>query len=338
MPSSNSPVTFLLPDLHALTPFKGGFNPNHDRFQYERAERNALYSHLPERKRAFFSAMTGELLTAHSCPYATFERLRVLRDFIDLLYVFDLTTDDESGEAAWSSTHTWSHSFADERYDDGTRLCKLIKRFTAQLRKACHPVAPNHYRRFVEQCRLYAEATAREAEYRERGIVLDLEAYQESRRHASGVLPCLTLAGIAHLTELPDEVVDHSAFYTMLIATTDMVWWANDLYSYNMEQAMGHSAHNVLTVLMKAKGLDLQGACDYVGAHYAGLIRTYLDAKRRLPSWGARADRQIAQHAMGMEAWAVGNINWSFQTARYFGHAHDDVRRTRIVELYPPRT
>ena len=101
---------------------------------------------------------------------------------------------------------------------------------------------------------------------------------------------------------------------------------------------MGHAAHNVLTVLMHSKHLDLQGAADAVGTRYAALIRTYLDAKRRLPSFGARADALVAAHAAVFEAWAAGNLDWSFRTPRYFGGARDAVRKLRIVALHraPP--
>lgn len=104
-----------------------------------------------------------------------------------------------------------------------------------------------------------------------------------------------------------------------------------------MEQAMGHTGNNVITVLMQHKGLDLQGAADYVGAHYKGLIDTFLDAKRSLPSWGAERDAEVAQYAMAMENWVIGNLNWSFETQRYFGHARHEIRRTRVVQLYPRR-
>ena len=103
----------------------------------------------------------------------------------------------------------------------------LYTRFTKGLREACHPVCPSHYHRFVEQCREYTEATAKEAEYRERGIILDLETYEHSRRNASAVRCCLTLAGIALGSDLPDEIIDHPDFHAMHIAAADMVWWAN---------------------------------------------------------------------------------------------------------------
>lgn len=100
---------------------------------------------------------------------------------------------------------------------------------------------------------------------------------------------------------------------------------------------MGHTGNNVITVLMQHKGFDLQGAADYTGVHFKGLIDTFLDAKRSLPSWGAKLDGEVAQYAMAMETWVIGNLNWSFETQRYFGHARQEIKRTRVVHLYPRR-
>ena len=104
-----------------------------------------------------------------------------------------------------------------------------------------------------------------------------------------------------------------------------------------MEQAMGHTTNNVMSVLMKHKQLDIQGAADAVGVHFKGLIDTFLEAKASLPSWGAEVDAQVAQYAMAMEQWVIGNLNWSFETQRYFGHARHEIKRTRVVQLYPRR-
>ena len=122
------PSSFVLPDLHALTPWAGAFNPHYMRFVEEGAERAALYAHLPERKHAFFRQKTGELLAAYSFPSGSFERLRVIRDFIDLLYVVDLTTDDQTGKNAWGTGLTFYNSLRSETFDDGSQLCRLTQK------------------------------------------------------------------------------------------------------------------------------------------------------------------------------------------------------------------
>lgn len=60
-----------------------------------------------------------------------------------------------------------------------------------------------------------------------------------------------------------------------------------------MERAMGHYAHNVLTVIQKEKGVDLQGAADYVGVHFKELADEFQANKSRLPSFGTELDEVV---------------------------------------------
>ncbi|KAI0360074.1 terpenoid synthase [Trametes cingulata] len=326
--------SFVLPDLHAVTPFKGSFNPFYVEAAAESSEWVNSYRILSDRKRAFFLQGGSELLCAHAYPYADHERLRTTCDFVNLLFTVDEISDDQNGKDAHGTGLIFYNSMRDQDYDDGTTLCKMTKEFTARLLKHCGPLT---YRRFIKHCKDYIEAVAVEAELRERGEVLDLDAYQTLRRENSAVRFCFGLAGYALGIDLPDEIVEHPAFMAMHLSTVDMVCWSNDLYSYNMEQAMGHTTNNIITVLMQHKGLDLQGAADYVGVHFKKLVDTFLDAKKRLPSWGPKIDDEVAQYAMAMEKWVIGNLNWSFETQRYFGHARHEVKRTLVVHLYPRR-
>ena len=110
-----------------------------------------------------------------------------------------------------------------------------------------------------------------------------------------------------------------------------------DVYSYNMEQAKGHTGNNIVTVLMKAQGCDLQTASDLIGAHYAELMERYLAERERLPSFGPQIDDDVQLYLRAMENWPIGNLEWSFETNRYFGPLHDEIRHTRLVVLTPRR-
>ncbi|KAI0833263.1 terpenoid synthase [Trametes gibbosa] len=330
----SSTSSFLLPDLHAVTPFKGSFNPHYTEAAAESSEWVNSYNVLSDKKRAFFLQGGSELLCAHAYPYADHERLRTCCDFVNLLFTVDEISDDQNGKGAYETGLTFYNAMSDLAYEDGTTLCKMTKEFTARLLKHCGPLT---YNRFIKHCKDYIEAVAEEADLRERGEVLDLDAYQTLRRENSAVRFCFGLAGYALGIDLADEVVEHPAFMAMHLSTVDMVCWSNDLYSYNMEQAMGHTTNNIMTVLMQHKGLDLQGAADCVGVHVKGLVDTFLDAKRSLPSWGPKIDNEVALYTMAMETWVIGNLNWSFETQRYFGHARHEIKRTRVVHLYPRR-
>lgn len=96
---------------------------------------------------------------------------------------------------------------------------------------------------------------------------------------------------------------------------------------------MGQTCSNVITVLMKERNLDLQGAVDAVGVHYKGLVDGFLVDEARLPSWGSDMDRLIAGYVKGLKDWVIGNMVWSFETPRYFGIERDEVRRTGVVHI-----
>ena len=102
-----------------------------------------------------------------------------------------------------------------------------------------------------------------------------------------------------------------------------------------MEQSKGHRGNNILTVLMQAKGISLQQAADEVGEHSTKLMKDLEDAKKRLPSWGACVDADVARYVRALEDWVIGNLEWSFETVRYFGPTHDEVKKTRVVFLRP---
>ena len=122
------PSSLVLPDLHALTPWSGGFNPHYARLiSEEDAERAALYTHLPESMHPFFRQKAGELLAAYTFPSGSFERLRVVRDLIDLLYVIDLITDDQTGKNARATGLTFYNSLRSENFDDGSQICRLTQ-------------------------------------------------------------------------------------------------------------------------------------------------------------------------------------------------------------------
>ena len=109
-----------------------------------------------------------------------------------------------------------------------------------------------------------------------------------------------------------------------------------DVYSYNMEQARGIAGNNIVTVLMQEKGVDLQTAANLVGEHTYQLMTRFTEGKKRLPSWGIEVDAAVAAYVRAIECWIKGNLDWSFETQRYFGPRHTEVKQTLVVELQRP--
>ena len=103
-----------------------------------------------------------------------------------------------------------------------------------------------------------------------------------------------------------------------------------------MEQAKGHTGNNIVTVLMQERNIDLQAASDLIGMHFGELMARFAETKARLPSYGtATVDAAVAKYVAAMEHWVIGNLEWSFETQRYFGAVHAEVKETRVVVLRP---
>ena len=63
-----------------------------------------------------------------------------------------------------------------------------------------------------------------------------------------------------------------------------------DIHSYNKEQAGGHSAGNLITVIEKERGVELQEAFDIAGQFFKSYVEGFVICKELLPSWGPEVD------------------------------------------------
>jgi hypothetical protein len=108
-----------------------------------------------------------------------------------------------------------------------------------------------------------------------------------------------------------------------------------DIYSYNVEQSRGDT-HNLITVIMQDRHLDVQGAFDHAGNMCIGAIKSYYEYKTKLPSYGPEIDGQVAAYTRGLESWISGNLEWSFLTERYFGNRGQEIKKDLRVNLLSP--
>ncbi|KAK7690615.1 hypothetical protein QCA50_005714 [Cerrena zonata] len=331
---SSTTVSFKLPDLISACPLQGRTNPHYESAAAESSAWVVSFNVFRDKGHDFFQSCGSELLCSHAYPYAGHDELRTCCDFVNLLFTVDEISDEQNGQDAYQTGLVLLQSLRDESYDDGSVLCTMTKQFKARLFPR---MSPTCYRRFVGHVEEYINAVAKEAEYREKNIVLDIASYEALRRENSAVRCCFGLFGYVLGLDLPDEIFQHPIMMAMHLTAVDTVCWSNDIYSYNMEQAMGHTTNNIMTVLMKAQNVDLQGASDYVGDYFKVLIDRFFENKSQLPSFGPEMDPTVAQFVMAMESWIIGNLMWSFETLRYFGAKREEVKKTLVVELTPKK-
>ena len=123
------PPSYVLPDLHAVVPFKSSFNPHFATLTDQSTEWiDRCYPHLPDKKRAYFRHKGCELLVAHAHPYADSERYQIICDLMNLVFVVDVITDVQNGKDAYDTCLAVYTALCDSTYDDGSELCKSAKR------------------------------------------------------------------------------------------------------------------------------------------------------------------------------------------------------------------
>ncbi|KAJ3766764.1 isoprenoid synthase domain-containing protein, partial [Lentinula raphanica] len=261
-----------------------------------------------------------------------YKQFRTCCDFINVLFVIDEISDGQNGKDARATGQISINAMRDPDFDDGSTLCKITKDFRE---RHMNTMGPNAARRFLDQFDEYIECVSKEAELREQDEVLDFASFINIRRGNSAVRLCFELIEQALGLDLPQEVVSDLTFMEAYWAAVDMVWLSNDLYSYDMEQSKGLDGVNFITVFMKENNIDLQAASDCVGSYFKQLMDRHVDARKRLPSWGPEIDADVARWLAAMIRWVRGNLDWSFESQRYFGPSFLEVKETGVVHLRP---
>ena len=105
------------------------------------------------------------------------------------------------------------------------------------------------------------------------------------------------------------------------------------MYSYNIEQAAGHGGHNIITVVMNEKGVDLDGALDWVSEYHGQVLSEFHAQYCNLPSWGPTIDLKVNTYVERLACFIRGIDCWAFESERYFGTKGLDVQKKRVVNL-----
>lgn len=120
---------FVLPDLFALsTPFKDATNPHWARASAESRDWVNGYNAFTDlRRRAFFLQGQSELLVSHAYPYAEYEEFRTCCDLVNLLFVIDEVSDQQSGKDARITGEVFLNVMRNPTWDDGSKLAAMSR-------------------------------------------------------------------------------------------------------------------------------------------------------------------------------------------------------------------
>ncbi|KAG8917205.1 hypothetical protein FRC03_004894 [Tulasnella sp. 419] len=330
------PTTFVLPDIIGYCPFELKVNP-HYRLASAESERwfDGYGIHKGQKRTDFLRANFG-LLTAMSYPEANYNQLRNCCDFMNWLFAFDDLSDDgglrENIDGMKLAAEITVKSLRDPKNFRTTfKVGQTLQSFWL---RACQTASPGTQKRFIETTDLYVQAILQQVVNRTHDQIPTIESFIQLRRDTSAVKLVFALVEYSLNLDLPDEVFEHPLIRSLEQGANDILTWANDMYSFNVEQSKGDT-QNLVVIAMREKGLDLQGAVDWLGDLIKRRIDQYVSEKAQLPSWGPEVDAGVAKYVAGLERWVIGVLHWSFDSERYFGKENQRIKRERVVTLLP---
>jgi hypothetical protein len=177
-------------------------------------------------------------------------------------------------------------------------------------------MSPTRMDRFAVTVSEYFEAGVWESENRELGAWPDSTTYTRIRPFAGGMYIVLDLIDLTESDTLPLVVRKHPCYQRLMLITSNVVLWANDLFSLQKERAH-RDMHNLALVLQHKAGISLQAAVDAVAALIEREVKRFVALEARLPSFGPAVDDMLQRFVGVFRAYMRGNIDWSRETGRY---------------------
>ncbi|KLO09181.1 terpenoid synthase [Schizopora paradoxa] len=321
--------TITIPDLMAMTPFTMVKNVHLEEVDADSREWTDSFGFFDEEQRRDYIDANVELCMAYFYPLCGREELRTGCDIGNLVFVYDLVCDVKDGASARKTGDNFMNALSGKPFEH-TNIGIMTRQFRDRYVKTA---GPNTTARFIKTCDEYVTAIANEAGLREHGKVLDLDSYISLRRDCCSTNVCVGLFEYVNNIDLPNEVFDDPVFNRIYWAGIDLAWIANDIYSYKREASSGLDATNIVTVFMHQYKLPLQEAMDSCAEYYKSVLDKMLADIATLRSFSEKVDKDIALYIETMKHLVVGNLHWSYDSTRYFGAEHEEIKRTRVVKI-----
>jgi hypothetical protein len=86
---------------------------------------------------------------------------------------------------------------------------------------------------------------------------------------------------------------------------------------------------------MNEKGLDLDGALNWVADYHGQILSEFQLQYQVLPFWDPAIDLRVRTYVEMLAYFIRGIDCWAFETERYFGTKGREIQEQRIVDLLP---
>ncbi|KAH6653461.1 isoprenoid synthase domain-containing protein [Truncatella angustata] len=285
----------------------------------------------PQAQKAFDKYLLAGLMY----PRLDREQLRCTCDVMNLFFIFDEHSDISEPADVWNQVDILMDALRNPEMPRPAGEWvggEIARQFWIRVAGIS---TRSFQQRFLASWEKYLKGTAQQAEDRFRSHIRTVPSYLEVRRQTIGVMP--SLAFFQMEMNLPDEVLTHPTIRALETLAVDLTIIANDVLSYNKEQASGDYGHNLISIIMKECRFSLQEAIDWAARIHAKLVQQFNQAVLVVRRWGGPVDLDIQIYVDGIAQWVGANVQWSFESERYFGKHGLEIKESRILELLPSK-
>ncbi|KAF7333118.1 Terpene cyclase [Mycena venus] len=335
MPAKDrEPIQLLFPDTLCNWPWPRHLNPHFEVAKDESAAWLETFNAFSPKAQKAFNRCDFNLLASLAYPLLDKDGCRVGCDLMNLFFLIDEHFDKSDTNEARIQADIVMYALRNPHMirPHGEWIGgEVARQFWLN---AIRIATPTSQRRFIDEFHVYMDSMVQKAQDRTEDRIRGIDEYFEVRRVTIGVKAAIVINEIR--MNIPDEVLRNEHIETLISASTDMILIANDLYSYNVEQARGDDRHNLVAIVMRALNLDLAATFEWISDHHDGLVEKFLAAFSRVPHYrDPQLDHQVTELIHGLGNWVRGYDVWSFESERYFGKKGKEIQVTRTVELLP---
>ncbi|KAF9560258.1 terpenoid synthase [Agrocybe pediades] len=210
---------------------------------------------------------------------------------------------------------------------DGEVLLGEVRCFSKFYVSAVFTATPSSVRYMVESLTAFLKSCVEQATDRDNDRHRTVDEYLENRRENVGARSAYVPMELG--MDFLDEVFYHSVIVELSTHIADLITLDNDIVSYNKEQATGNDRHNIVTIVMRQFGINLDGAMNWVAQYHKEVETHFLGGLKCVPLWGPGFAKTLEVYINGLANWARSNDCWNFECGRYFGKRGLEFQKTR---------
>ncbi|PIL22415.1 terpene synthase [Ganoderma sinense ZZ0214-1] len=333
------PQTIRLPETMANWPLPRRLNPHYAAVVEQSAEWISSFGAFGPKAQLAFDKCNIGLLATMSYPTLSKEHYRIGCDLMNLFFVWDDHTDPLSAaevRAIADCSLDAIHNPDKERPEGESVIGEITRQFWVNA--LASSTSETFQRRFKYKWEEFLRAVIEQAEDRDSDRCRTVEEYLSVRRLTIGAEPSYAVAEAS--MDLPQEVFDNPLLVALRRDVTDLIILDNDMSSYNKEQAVGDDHHNIITIVMRQKGYNLQEALGWLAAEHKvreDRILTTSWPQVAALKFSPDVDELLKYYVDHVLNWPRANDSWNFESGRYFGSEGLRIQKERVVKLLPKR-